>query len=467
MDEVMRILLIACLFLVACGQSTTDTEPAPGVSATPRTVFVHLFEWSWPDIAKECEDFLGPNGYAAVQVSPPQEHHVGPEWYVRYQPVSYQLVSRGGNREQFIDMVERCANAGVDIYVDAVINHMTGVRESGVGTAGTVYGEYSYPPLYDYDDFNHCGRHGNDDIADYNDKWEMQYCELVNLADLKTSSTKVQETLAAYLNDLLSIGVAGFRIDAAKHMPIEDLEAIMSMVGPEYFVFLETLVADSSVIDRSAYAQIGALTEFQFEGRVADAMRHGEIDKLVNLGEEGGMLPSSDAVVFVDNHDSQRGDHVLTYKEPEHYILANVFMLGHPYGYPKVMSSYVFSERNTGAPDVSPVIDGTCSNGWVCEHRWPEIAAMVEFRNATHGAALTNWSLHESGAFSFGREDRGQVVINTGGEAVRVTVETGLPDGDYCNRLITTDCQPFSIRDGRFTATLSPRSAVVLRPDET
>ena len=24
--------------------------------------YVHLFEWRWPDIALECENFLGPNG---------------------------------------------------------------------------------------------------------------------------------------------------------------------------------------------------------------------------------------------------------------------------------------------------------------------------------------------------------------------------------------------------------------------
>lgn len=39
-------------------------------SSSPE-VFVHLFEWSWDDIAKECEDWLGPKGFDAVQVSPP------------------------------------------------------------------------------------------------------------------------------------------------------------------------------------------------------------------------------------------------------------------------------------------------------------------------------------------------------------------------------------------------------------
>jgi len=78
----------------------------PPVHAAPRTVFVHLFEWRWDDIAKECETFLGPKGFAAVQISPPNEHRVVAPvypWWQRYQPVSYRLVSRSGDRAQFED----------------------------------------------------------------------------------------------------------------------------------------------------------------------------------------------------------------------------------------------------------------------------------------------------------------------------------------------------------------------------
>lgn len=38
-------------------------------NSTPnRNTAVHLFEWKWTDIALECERFLGPYGYAGVQV---------------------------------------------------------------------------------------------------------------------------------------------------------------------------------------------------------------------------------------------------------------------------------------------------------------------------------------------------------------------------------------------------------------
>jgi alpha-amylase len=36
--------------------------------ANNRTTMVHLFEWKWNDISNECERFLGPMGYAGVQV---------------------------------------------------------------------------------------------------------------------------------------------------------------------------------------------------------------------------------------------------------------------------------------------------------------------------------------------------------------------------------------------------------------
>ena len=93
--NVIKSLLATSLALGITCQAQAAPEP---------TTFVHLFEWNWPDVAQECEDYLGPKGYAAVQVSPPNEHMQGSEWWTRYQPVSYLLESRGGTREQFIDI---------------------------------------------------------------------------------------------------------------------------------------------------------------------------------------------------------------------------------------------------------------------------------------------------------------------------------------------------------------------------
>ena len=78
-----------------------------------KQAIVHLFEWSHDAVADECEKVLGPKGFCGVQVSPPNEHIQGGQWWTRYQPVSYKIESRSGNRGQFESMVQRCNNAGV------------------------------------------------------------------------------------------------------------------------------------------------------------------------------------------------------------------------------------------------------------------------------------------------------------------------------------------------------------------
>ena len=62
MQHVLQLLLVGCLASVIV-QATKDPNAAPN-----RHTAVHLFEWKWKDIAAECERFLGPNGYAGVQV---------------------------------------------------------------------------------------------------------------------------------------------------------------------------------------------------------------------------------------------------------------------------------------------------------------------------------------------------------------------------------------------------------------
>ena len=94
-----------------------------------------------------------------------------------------------------------------------------------------------------------------------------------------------------------------------------------------------------------------------------------------------GMLPPEDAFVFVDNHDNQRGHgasgSVVTHKDPHKYKRAVAFTIANDYGYPRIMSSYSFSNDKQGPPhnpdystkDVVIKPDGTCADGWVCEHR--------------------------------------------------------------------------------------------------
>lgn len=449
----------------------------PEINTASGDVFLQLFEWRWPDVAAECENFLGPNGYAAVQVSPAQEHIPGSQWWTRYQPVSYKIESRGGTRAEFADMVKRCKAAGVDIYADAITNHMAGVG-NGTGVAGSVYSEYSYPVPYVYDDFHHCGRNGADIIVDYQDLWEVQTCNLNTLADLDTGKASVQAKIAAYLNDLLNLGVSGFRLDAAKHIEHQEVSEYLALLDSKPYIFQEVIDKGGEPINAMNYLENGDVTEFKYPEALFAAFEYRQLSTLSELGKGAGYLPANKAIVFVDNHDLQRGhaggDKVLKYKDGALYDLANIFMLGWPYGYPKVMSSYYFEDTDAGPPASRPVEGGVCTSDWVCEHRRPGRTGMVGFRKATQGMPVTNWQAFSDEVISFGRGDKGFIIINISTETIDGTFVTGMKGGEYCNVVVIggskDDCEGSEIRvddNGVMQTAVAPMSAVAIQSSDS
>ncbi len=452
----MKIFIFLSLFVAAVA------------SADTRTVFVQLFEWPWADVAEECEQYLGPNGFAAVQVSPPQEHAVYPNspWWERYQPVSYRLESNGGTEREFRDMVARCHNAGVDVYADAVINHMSAM-ETGVGSGGTQFQKYAYPSLYSYDDFHHCGRNGNDRIVNYRDPYELRNCELLGLPDLDTGSARVQNVLAEYLNHLLDLGVAGFRLDAVKHMTPEDVRGILRRVhGAPYIV--QEIIPGNGEPGYGDYRGIGDVNVFDYAFNLAGAVRDGRLGDFFNALPY--MPASTDAVVFLENHDLQRLDHakyrLLSQRDNRDlYFLAETFLLTWPYGYPQLFSGFDFSDYDQGPPS-GRVLDSNhrCRAGWTCEHRVPGIASLVKFRNATNARfyASNIWTDGRS-KIAFSRGDLGFVAINFGAGPFTERVTTSLPPGVYCN--ILSDCRESVWVDGtgNLRLNLAARSALVLQ----
>ncbi len=482
------IALAATLALPATAATDTPSslgDPMRLGDAQP--VMVHLFEWRWDDIAAECETQLGPAGIDAVQVSPANEHialdGVDGAWWARYQPVSYALTSRSGDRAAFAEMVERCDAAGVAIVADAVINHMAGIGE-GVGIAGTAYSPFHYGELYRRDDLHHCGRHDNDQVHSYQDRYEVQTCHLLGLADLATEREAVRDTIAAYLQSLLDLGVAGLRVDAAKHMPAADVAAILDRLEDEPYVFQEVIDPGSEPIKKWEYAPAAAVTEFGYSHDLARAIEEGDLARLETLGRGDGWLADDDALVFVDNHDKQRGHvggGVLMHRDAL-YPLANVFMLAWPYGTPKLMSSYTFDDGDQGPPAEAEegwrtrrvhgedglgclARDALERRGWVCEHRWPEITAMVGFREAVGDAPLAHWQADGASRIAFARGDRGFVAMNRAEATWAATLDTGLPAGQYCNLL--DDCATRVTVDaaGRAEFAVPRDAAVALRAD--
>ncbi|XP_058460013.1 alpha-amylase 2-like [Malaya genurostris] len=450
----MLVGLVLGLATVVSGQFETNQWPN-------RSTIVHLFEWKWNDIADECERFLAPSGYAAVQVSPPTENTIVNEpkrpWWERYQPISYKLHTRSGTEREFADMVGRCNKVGVRIYVDLVINHMAAFTENG-GTDGSTghAKDMDFPGVpYGRADF-----HDPCIISDYKNAWEVRNCQLVGLPDLNHSSQWTRDRVVDLMNKLVGFGVAGFRVDAAKHMWPQDLKLIYERVnnlnishgfapGARAFITQEVIDLGGEGVSKYEYINLGTVTEFRFSAEIGRAF-HGrnQLKWLSSWGPDWGFLQSSQALVFVDNHDNQRGhgpggNDVLTYKNSKPYKMATAFMLAHPYGNPRVMSSFAFDNSDQGPPQdsngnlISPTInsDGTCGAGWVCEHRWRQIYNMVGFRNAVAGTQLNDWWDNGNQQIAFCRGDKGFIAFNADSLDLDRPLQTCLPPGTYCDAI--------------------------------
>lgn len=120
--------------------------------------------------------------------------------------------------------------------------------------------------------------------------------------------------------------------------------------------------------------------------------------------------------------------------------MASAFHLAYPFGIPRIMSSFSFSNTSQGPPAdgngniQSPTFnaDGSCGCGWVCEHRWKQIYSMVGFRNAAGNAAVANWWDNGRNKIA-SRGNRGFIAFNGEDTAFNQSLQTGLSSGTYCD----------------------------------
>lgn len=132
------------------------------------------------------------------------------------------------------------------------------------------------------------------------------------------------------------VNASGFRVDAAKHMWPNDLKEIYSRLknlntrhnfpkDARPYIFQEVIDYGGEAISKYEYNGFAAVTEFRYGMEISNALWGNNLLKwFVNWGEAWGLLPSGDALVFIDNHDTQRGHpEILTYKSSKLYKASN------------------------------------------------------------------------------------------------------------------------------------------------
>ena len=496
-------LTAAVVALVLPSATTADATSGPGHAGHDHghgvrssDVGANLWEWNWPSVGRECTDVLGPQGYASVQVAPPQDSlkrtHLGDgndtilhPWWEVYQAVDYSLTSRMGDEQQFKDMVSTCRAAGVKVYVDAVINHTTGQGDTSYGGKHYDRSTFSYPDVpYGYEDFHHKGAQCDSTsggIDDFNNERQVFNCELLGLQDLDTGRPATQAKIAAYLNKLISYGVSGFRVDAAKHVGQDDLEAIYARLhrtpeGTRPFWALEVFGGGPGTLSPMAFTRSGTVLGLDDVKQLRDAFKsyqaehRGSIATLEAFGEGSGLTPSDKTLSFVQNHDTERNGDALSYKDGATNTLATEYLLASGYGHPQVYAAFTFADGNNDqSPPSTPdgmITDTDCSSSqWSCTDRDAGVNALVRWHNAVGNAPQASWWDDGENVISF-RRGPGWVAFNNNTTPKQITVRTGLPRGSYCDLVTRTSTGCTSRVDvdshGRTTVTVPAKGAIAI-----
>lgn len=210
--------------------------------------------------------------------------------------------------------------------------------------------------------------------------------------DIATESSDVQGQIVNCLRTLLNMGVDGFRIDAAKHMPASAPQSIMNAVksthpltkaGEPIWVTQE-IIPDGGVT-RSDYFSIGTVNEFQFTYAMRDVFRGtngptlSSIPSIMgtwghwghwggNWGGNWGFMQPQFATIFINNWDTERQDSLNIANDTgaindtagaKRCDLANIFMLAQGYGEAQPHSGFRFTNKDADRPTASPSRTGS------------------------------------------------------------------------------------------------------------
>jgi alpha-amylase len=395
-------------------------------------VILHAFNWKYADVQARAEQIRAA-GYRMVLVAPAYKSEGG-AWWARYQPQDYRVIHHPlGDTNAFKAMVNALNAKGVRVYADVILNHMANeawrrpdLNYPGSAVLTTYAGNTAYYNSLRLfgtlsQNFLGAGDFGSANcINNYSDVWQVQNWRLcggsgdAGLPDLVANSWVISQQ-QQYLQALKNMGVKGFRIDAAKHMPNSHMNAVLtSTIKSGMHVFGEIITgggAGEIEHDRFLVPYLNGTDHGAYDFPLFAAIRgafsiNGSMSSLVNPQAVGQALPGSRAVTFTVTHDIPNNSGFrYQIMDPTDEKLAYAYVMGRDGGVPMV-----YSDNNESG-----------DNRWVNAYNRADIKGMIRFHNTVQGSDMQVLS-HGQCHLVFRRGNQGIVGINKCGSTVNATV---------------------------------------------
>jgi alpha-amylase len=291
----------------------------------PVAIF-HAFDQPYREVEQfVCE--LAAHGYSHVQLAPAQQSNPDPAWWARYQPVDYTVIDGRGSEEDLRRLIGRAHGCDVKVIADVVFNHMANME---------AFRDLRFPHLSPQDFHPPCGINYDD-----GNRSSELHCRLGDLPDLDQRRESVQRVHRAHLHTLLDLGIDGFRLDAAKHMPADLIKAVyMDFIDAasrgNTWNYLEVITdADTRAED---YTWVAAVTDFTLYRAMKAAFSFGGDMRALRVPRA---VDDPRSVTFGRNHDTIRAlnaQAIDPYDDPSDAHLATAYVLARERGTPLVLN---------------------------------------------------------------------------------------------------------------------------------
>lgn len=447
--------------------------------ATNTETILHVWSWNFPTIAKNMKA-IADAGYTMLQTSPVQQHF-NPEgkitkifdgggkdgsWYYYYQPTDWKIGNAiVGTREQMKEMMDSAAKYNVQVLVDVLPNH-TAFDVDAVS-------DDFYRAVGGRDRMFHSK--GLTPINNYNDREQCTLWAMGSLPDVNTENPDFQKYYLTFVNDLLSLGVHGFRYDTAKHIgvhsdPVDTASGVkendfwdvvtgrksvkgVSLSQPYDSLFVYGEVLQDKNVPELEYADYMGQTASGYGHVLREALAKGSVNGLDIVGWHHQAAPEY-LTTWVESHDTYCNAHESASLTDDQIRTGWVFLTARQNGVPLFFSRPMGSTRENYWGDN---VIGARGND---EFFHPEVVAVNKFRKAMSGQKEDLQFSPDGSILLVNRGKKGAAVVNISSVAGFVDLPTGLPDGVYTDVVYGKE---FKIKKHRLHGIAAPYRTYILQ----
>ncbi len=440
---------------------------------------LHVWSWSFPEIASNMKK-IHDAGFTMIQTSPVQNCY-NPEgsgkkifdenvkegnWYYYYQPTDWKIGNQiVGSKDKMRNMMDSAAKYDIKVIVDVLPNHIAFDVDA--------VSEDFYKAVGGRDKMFHS--QGLTPVEDYNDRYQCTLWASGALPDVNTENPDFQKYYMQFVNELLDMGVIGFRYDTAKHIgvhsdPVDAASGVkendfwdvatgrksvkgvrLSVPYDSLFVYGEIL--QDKNVPEAEYADYMGQTASVYGHILREALEKGSMKGLDLINWHHTSAPEY-LTTWVESHDTYANAHESAHLTDDQIRAGWVFLTARQNGTP------LFFSRPAGSTRQKYWGDNVLGARGNDEFFHPEVAAVNKFRNAMAGQK-EDVRISENGEVAVvNRGKKGAAVVNISSLSNMIDLPTGLPDGIYKDEVYGKE---FRVKGGRIKGIAAPFRTYILK----